>query len=80
MAKVRTINEKLLKDIRNIIVEEASISNIPEFHILSENKGVKLFDQRPDRWSELEIAIYEYTERIVNNIDEKIEKLLINEK
>ncbi len=80
MSKVRTINEKLLKAIRNIIVEEASISNISEFHLLYENKGIKLFDQPPDRWSEIEIAIYEYTERIVNNIDEQIEKLLINEK
>jgi len=78
--KKLTIKEKLLNDIDQIISNKLSLTHLPEFEGYNRNyfsNKVTLFIDRPELWTELEIAICDYTMRIKYEMLDEIQKLLI---
>lgn len=74
MTRRITVNKKLIKAINQILEEESSISNCPEF--LYYSRQDELFTEPPENWTELENAIYEHTERVKARISQKLNALL----
>lgn len=74
MSRKITVNKKLIKAIDQILEEESTIGNCPEFLYYSREQ--ELFNDAPERWSELEHAIFEHTERVKFQISKKIHTLL----
>ncbi len=68
-----TINEKLLEKIKDILSGTLCLSNLEEF-----NEDYKLFEDRPEHWTELETQLCDYTVRIQGEIFSGIRDLLIN--
>lgn len=72
-----TVNDKLLDKIHRIIYDESNIGNVPEMQNLYSLDGSDvIFSERPERWTELENCLFEMTERIAYNIEEKIKEVL----
>lgn len=65
----RKISKKDQKAINEILNNTICLNHVEEFEELERSK---LFDERPELWSDTENAIYEYTERIRNTIRKEI--------
>ncbi len=73
MNKKITVNKKLISSIESIVESESCIGNVPEFNDLERRE---LFQERPERWTEIEHAIFEHTERVRFEIMKKVKALL----
>jgi len=77
--KKPTVKEKLYDDISLIISNKLNLTHLPEFEEYNQNyfeDKATLFIEEPKHWSELEIAICDYTMRIQTELQTEIKNLL----
>jgi len=68
------MNKKRENEILDVIRQSFSLSDVVEFE---EYRGLPLFDDSPETWHPLEIAISEYQMRMETDIINKLKQILI---